>query len=122
SDLTTDKSHTHHNTTSLLPSPITSSFYPSYCSHPDLHSFPTRRSFRSLPGAHYRRFDCQRARAGKFRCRHDAGGDIGIFLLAPLDRKSTRLNSQSRGHLVCRLLLEKKKNLVLCLVIWVMLL
>src|SRR5207253_1068195 len=24
------------------------------------------------------------------------------------DRKSTRLNSQSRGHLVCRLLLEKK--------------
>src|SRR2546429_5795924 len=26
------------------------------------------------------------------------------------DRKSTRLNSQSRLHLVCRLLLEKKKN------------
>src|SRR5439155_13781930 len=25
------------------------------------------------------------------------------------DRKSTRLNSRSRGHLVCRLLLEKKK-------------
>src|SRR3712207_7396104 len=28
----------------------------------------------------------------------------------PLDRKSTRLNSQSRQYLVCRLLLEKKKN------------
>src|SRR3712207_8659426 len=27
-----------------------------------------------------------------------------------LDRKSTRLNSQSRQYLVCRLLLEKKKN------------
>src|SRR5205809_3600294 len=26
------------------------------------------------------------------------------------DRKSTRLNSQSRLHLVCRLLLEKKKS------------
>src|SRR5439155_16812923 len=26
------------------------------------------------------------------------------------DRKSTRLNFQSRGHLVCRLLLEKKKK------------
>src|SRR2546422_5639636 len=26
------------------------------------------------------------------------------------DRKSTRLNSQSRLHLVCRLLLEKKKE------------
>src|SRR2546422_5205938 len=28
------------------------------------------------------------------------------------DRKSTRLNSSSRLHLVCRLLLEKKKNAV----------
>src|SRR5690625_5759501 len=27
-----------------------------------------------------------------------------------LDRKSTRLKLQSRGHLVCRLLLEKKKQ------------
>src|SRR3546814_8404991 len=28
----------------------------------------------------------------------------------PLDRKSTRLNSVTNAHLVCRLLLEKKKN------------
>src|SRR3712207_6986720 len=28
------------------------------------------------------------------------------------DRKSTRLNSQSRQYLVCRLLLEKKKTLL----------
>jgi len=27
------------------------------------------------------------------------------------DRKSTRLNSQSRQYLVCRLLLEKKKKI-----------
>src|SRR2546429_5637546 len=32
------------------------------------------------------------------------------------DRKSTRLNSKSRLHLVCRLLLEKKKNIDICLV------
>src|SRR5690554_7063578 len=30
--------------------------------------------------------------------------------LSMLDRKSTRLNSKSRPHLVCRLLLEKKKK------------
>src|SRR5437660_9062307 len=30
--------------------------------------------------------------------------------LPVLDRKSTRLNSSSRGHLVCRLLLEKKNK------------
>src|ERR1041385_2399494 len=32
------------------------------------------------------------------------------FKLSELDRKSTRLNLQSRLHLVCRLLLEKKKT------------
>src|SRR3546814_4907795 len=30
--------------------------------------------------------------------------------IAKLDRKSTRLNSVTNAHLVCRLLLEKKKN------------
>src|SRR3546814_4208282 len=30
-----------------------------------------------------------------------------------LDRKSTRLNSSTNAHLVCRLLLEKKKHLYL---------
>src|SRR3546814_2849265 len=33
------------------------------------------------------------------------GGDAGFGL----DRKSTRLNSRTNAHLVCRLLLEKKK-------------
>src|SRR3546814_5793010 len=31
-------------------------------------------------------------------------------LAMPLDRKSTRLNPVTNAHLVCRLLLEKKKN------------
>src|SRR3989442_8058915 len=34
----------------------------------------------------------------------------GLCRTSMTDRKSTRLNSQSRPHLVCRLLLEKKKN------------
>src|SRR5258707_3129546 len=33
--------------------------------------------------------------------------------IATGDRKSTRLNSQSRQYLVCRLLLEKKQNIIL---------
>src|SRR5690625_923145 len=35
--------------------------------------------------------------------------DTAARMMALQDRKSTRLNSKSRGHLVCRLLLEKKK-------------
>src|SRR3712207_8294555 len=38
-------------------------------------------------------------------------GAAGRFGRAGEDRKSTRLNSQSRQYLVCRLLLEKKKRL-----------
>src|SRR3712207_7620893 len=51
--------------------------------------------------------------------RHDAGLDaeavrlveryhLDFVLAGARDRKSTRLNSQSRQYLVCRLLLEKK--------------
>src|SRR3712207_7314833 len=39
------------------------------------------------------------------------GRDLREVHLLPVDRKSTRLNSQSRQYLVCRLLLEKKKNI-----------
>src|SRR5437660_6832874 len=38
------------------------------------------------------------------------GVERWMGMAAEKDRKSTRLNSQSRGHLVCRLLLEKKKT------------
>src|SRR3546814_4712779 len=37
----------------------------------------------------------------KMKARRASGGN-------PLDRKSTRLNSVTNAHLVCRLLLEKK--------------
>src|SRR3546814_2987208 len=34
----------------------------------------------------------------------------GAVVIDEQDRKSTRLNSSTNAHLVCRLLLEKKKN------------
>src|SRR5256884_7294026 len=34
-----------------------------------------------------------------------------LFIIFDIDRKSTRLKLQSRLHLVCRLLLEKKKQI-----------
>src|SRR3712207_6961343 len=39
-----------------------------------------------------------------------SGGQQQRVAIARADRKSTRLNSRSRQYLVCRLLLEKKKN------------
>src|SRR3546814_8107013 len=36
--------------------------------------------------------------------------DTLVFAYTPVDRKSTRLNSVTNAHLVCRLLLEKKKK------------
>src|SRR3712207_7874899 len=38
---------------------------------------------------------------------------LGTASLYAADRKSTRLNSSQRQYLVCRLLLEKKKKLLL---------
>src|ERR1039458_8860869 len=43
-----------------------------------------------------------------FKQREQLGG------AGSLDRKSTRLNSSHLGHLVCRLLLEKKNDAVVC--------
>src|SRR5258708_24887608 len=64
--------------------------------------FPYTTLFRSLA-------DLSRE-PGRYRPR-----DRGSFLTRPCgDRKSTRLNSQSPDHLVCRLLLEKKKKESAC--------
>src|SRR5207253_7363479 len=92
-------------------------FFYSYGAHPDLHSFPTRRS-SDLEDPRSSR-DRQRglsreggvpAGRARTRCgvrlpRRTAGG-------APARGRSEEHTSelQSRGHLVCRLLLEKKKE------------
>src|SRR3712207_7706645 len=55
---------------------------------------PVEQSLRSAAPARFDDGQSDRARVGRER----------------RDRKSTRLNSQSRQYLVCRLLLEKKKS------------
>src|SRR5207249_10851602 len=94
---------------------------------PPLHSFPTRRSSDLLresptraspPGrSSLRCGEPARLGAGSLQKRRGSGVEqLGGDLRLPAprragsDRKSTRLNSQSRFDLVCRLLLEKKKN------------
>src|SRR5439155_27322565 len=87
--------------------------------HRDLHSFPTRRSSDLGPVLAVVEEDARVvARAGRrglgveaerhaLRVRGGAREDV-VLRGVPLDRKSTS-ELQSRGHLVCRLLLEKKK-------------
>src|SRR5690625_6713617 len=83
---------------------ITTSFiFYCYRDHPDLHSFPTRRS-SDLPGTpHHGDLDRRiPTTAGRLRAQ-------GTFLRHLRSEEHTS-ELQSRGHLVCRLLLEKKKT------------
>src|SRR5437870_11406911 len=92
--------------------------------HRDLRSFPTRRS-SDLPPAPEARYDFRES--GRWHCfanpqapssmalNCDCGGrvELGACGLAKqCQRRSEEHTSelQSRGHLVCRLLLEKKKH------------
>src|SRR5207253_4997782 len=83
----------------------------------DLHSFPTRRSSDLRPPAGRHREPVLRARSPRRRHLHPvvldhqpAGHSAGR--LVHLHHRSEEHTSelQSRGHLVCRLLLEKKKK------------
>src|SRR5439155_19344415 len=88
-------------------------FFYSHVHHRDLHSFPTLRSSDLAVILHasiriHVSFDHQRV----FRDRPSCEAKIAL-----LQDRFGRLRSeehtselQSRGHLVCRLLLEKKKN------------
>src|SRR5438552_11482242 len=70
------------------------------CDHRDLHSFPTRRS-SDLGLAKHRSI------------RRVAGDDVLVSLRAATDRSEEHTSElQSPDHLVCRLLLEKKKRRV----------
>src|SRR3712207_7936198 len=76
--------------------------------------FPYTTLFRSADAGGVDPPDLQLARDDRGRHQAAAGdGDDalpGAGLGQPPDRESTRLNSQSRQYLVCRLLLEKKKR------------
>src|SRR5439155_6582289 len=95
--------------------------------HRDLHSFPTRRSSdladagAALPdvrcGAGALLVALLQLRAAAGVARHAEGDGRRVLLLrvAPLQPPRSEEHTselQSRGHLVCRLLLEKKKKLV----------
>src|SRR3712207_7516617 len=74
--------------------------------------FRSPRAGRRAPGAAGGAADDQRRsrradRGAPAPAPHRRGGEQGEERV-PRDRKSTRLNSQSRQYLVCRLLLEKK--------------
>src|SRR5690606_42002885 len=95
------------------------SFFTAYGDHPDLHSFPTRRS--SDLGHAYCFVGRFMALIGCPTHFHVVGIDNGISqqpdVLASLPRRDSRGRSeehtselQSRENLVCRLLLEKKKK------------
>src|SRR5439155_1839819 len=94
-------------------------FFPRSGAHRDLPSFPTRRSsdLRGLHPSMYRgRLWTMRQYAGfgtaeqtNARFRHLLKeGQTGLSVAFRSEEHTSEL--QSRGHLVCRLLLEKKKK------------
>src|SRR3546814_3387695 len=76
--------------------------------------FPYTTLFRSpIPQPARFRFFCRAARPMPRPHRHCARTSAAFWSepgSRPTDRKSTRLNSITNAHLVCRLLLEKKKT------------
>src|SRR5207253_9702491 len=80
---------------------------------PQPHPFPTRRSSDLEQRAHPRRSWCFSSRRQKAfrkrRARHcEAHGKLYAFVTRSEEHTS---ELQSRGHIVCCLLLEKKKNI-----------
>src|SRR5207248_3746217 len=107
------------NSSVVTTSALSLFFLYSYRHHPDLHSFPTRRS-SDLPGPHARhrggeqyrvrghcdlRSDQAHVEGGDFAPEETgADGDDGV------DRKSTRLNSSHRTISYAVFCLKKKKK------------
>src|SRR5439155_10674933 len=90
-------------------------FFSSYGHHRHLHSFPTRRSSDLV--SHGRRRHCRAPRDPAARTVRGHRARPRRATSPPRDgariRRSEEHTSelQSRGHLVCRLLLEKKKKI-----------
>src|SRR5439155_23570610 len=78
--------------------------------HRDLHSFPTRRSSDLLDRTCRRCRTSQRLLAGSRRTKRAARPRRACCQRYAFSRSEEHTSElQSRGHLVCRLLLEKKK-------------
>src|SRR5439155_25632881 len=96
-----------HTRTPLPPA----SFSYTYTPPRDLHSFPTRRS-SDLPPRRHRPHRAQDHRRHLRRARRTRRRGVQrqgpVAVCARSEEHTSEL--QSRGHLVCRLLLEKKKQ------------
>src|SRR5207253_8920521 len=104
--------------------PHYSFFLSSYLHHRDLHSFPTRRSsdlskptprpsFCAVQPTRFWLYVAPTSTAALRIIGKGAGRlDCHFYVAHPVRTRSEEHTSelQSRGHLVCRLLLEKKKN------------
>src|SRR5207253_7516938 len=105
----------HAAVLSLIPPYSPSFFFSFYGAHPDLPSFPTRRS--SDLRRHRLGPDAPQVAAGEARRHRSADPFLGVEAGGEEVHRQRRRRSeehtselQSRGHLVCRLLLEKKKK------------
>src|SRR5207244_13316892 len=103
---------------SFLFSYFYSFFFYFYCDHPDLHSFPTRRSSdlleRLARGFQIARDECLQFFLVAWRVADFVPVvDVVAVVINRWDVKRSEEHTselQSPDHLVCRLLLEKKKN------------
>src|SRR5687768_18343859 len=91
------------------------------CAHPDLHSFPTRRSSDLTCGRYFAFIASSPCLTTGFMPKIDRCSALQPFMAAPdaaissstIDASRSEEHTselQSRLHLVCRLLLEKKNN------------
>src|SRR5207244_12980319 len=105
----------YHNSspTSVL---TLSSSSPRHCAHRTLHSFPTRRSSDLYRWT--RSTVPPRSRAKRVCCSWSARRSRSTRSRADHEQRSEEHTSelQSPDHLVCRLLLEKKKKTVPCII------
>src|SRR5439155_27009538 len=84
------------------PPPHSPFFFQCYGDHRDLHSFPTRRSSDLVTFTN-------KGIVGAGRLAHDKRDKEGETFGSLSRSEEYTSELQSRGHLVCRLLLEKKK-------------
>src|SRR5439155_20692228 len=110
----------------LHSSPTFSPFFINFAgTHPALHSFPTRRSSDLLTRRHgpaakrlvqpstlhqLHAIEAKAVALAYFEHRHNAR--VVQPGIVPVRSEEHTSELQSRGHLVCRLLLEKKKKLL----------
>src|SRR5439155_11477740 len=87
-------------------------FFKCYADHRDLHSFPTRRSSDLVVEGKIINYliDHNLTATATYTINQDLGGTVTVGQNLNTRSEEHTSELQSRGHLVCRLLLEKKKR------------